>query len=389
MPCFPSAPETSMDLKDFTSGTYTQQRQYRSFTPSPVNHTWVWSNPKINTLLEDANHKLGALDAFSRQLPDVDYFIRMHVIKEATTSSRIEGTKTSVEEALLTGSEINPERRNDWQEVQNYIAAMNNAVKRLRRVPVSTRLLKETHKILLSKGRGSTKTLGEYRRSQNWIGGSSLKDAVFVPPSYEEVDPLMGDLENFLHNDSIDVPHLIRIAIGHYQFETIHPFLDGNGRVGRLLITLYLVSKGLLTRPTLYLSDYFDKHRSLYYDNLINARARNDLAQWIRFFLVAVAETCNNGISTFGKIQKLREDIEGKRIVQLGKRLPKAKTLVMSLYRNPRITAANVTTILRVTPKTANELIQDLVDLKILVESTGNKRNRVFSFVEYLKLFSE
>ena len=378
-----------MDLKDFTSGTYTQQRQYRSFTPSPVNHTWVWSNPKINTLLEDANHKLGALDAFSRQLPDVDYFIRMHVIKEATTSSRIEGTKTSVEEALLTGSEINPERRNDWQEVQNYIAAMNNAVKRLRRVPVSTRLLKETHKILLSKGRGSTKTLGEYRRSQNWIGGSSLKDAVFVPPSYEEVDPLMGDLENFLHNDSIDVPHLIRIAIGHYQFETIHPFLDGNGRVGLLLITLYLVSKGLLTRPTLYLSDYFDKHRSLYYDNLINARARNDLAQWIRFFLVAVAETCNNGISTFGKIQKLREDIEGKRIVQLGKRLPKAKTLVMSLYRNPRITAANVTTILRVTPKTANELIQDLVDLKILVESTGNKRNRVFSFVEYLKLFSE
>ena len=378
-----------MDLKDFTSGTYTQQRQYRSFTPSPVNHTWVWSNPKINTLLEDANHKLGALDAFSRQLPDVDYFIRMHVIKEATTSSRIEGTKTSVEEALLTGSEINPERRNDWQEVQNYIAAMNNAVKRLRRVPVSTRLLKETHTILLSKGRGATKTPGEYRRSQNWIGGSSLKDAVFVPPSHEEVDPLMGDLENFLHNDSIDVPHLIRIAIGHYQFETIHPFLDGNGRVGRLLITLYLVSKGLLTRPTLYLSDYFDKHRSLYYDNLINASARNDLAQWIRFFLVAVAETCNNGISTFGKIQKLREDIEGKRIVQLGKRLPKAKTLVMSLYRNPRITAANVTTILRVTPKTANELIQDFVDLKILVESTGNKRNRVFSFVEYLKLFSE
>ena len=378
-----------MDLKDFKSGTYTQQRQYRSFTPSPVNHTWVWSNPKINTLLEDANHKLGALDAFSRQLPDVDYFIRMHVIKEATTSSRIEGTKTSVEEALLTSSEINPERRNDWQEVQNYIAAMNNAVKRLRRVPVSTRLLKETHTILLSKGRGSTKTPGEYRRSQNWIGGSSLKDAVFVPPSHEEVDPLMGDLENFLHNDSIDVPHLIRIAIGHYQFETIHPFLDGNGRVGRLLITLYLVSKGLLTRPTLYLSEYFDKHRSLYYDNLMNARARNDLAQWIRFFLVAVAETCNNGITTFGKIQKLREDIEGKRIVQLGKRLPKAKTLVMSLYRNPRITAANVTTILRVTPKTANELIQDFVDLKILVESTGNKRNRVFSFVEYLKLFSE
>jgi Fic family protein len=378
-----------MDLKDFKSGTYAQQRQYKSFTPSPVNHTWVWSNPKINTLLEEANHKLGALDAFSRQLPNIDYFTRMHVIKEATTSSRIEGTKTSIEEVLLNGNELGPERRDDWQEVQNYIAAMNHAVKRLRKVPVSTRLLKETHNILLSKGRGSTKTPGEYRRSQNWIGGSSLKDAAFIPPSHEEVDPLMSDLEKFLHNDTIDVPHLIRIAIGHYQFETIHPFLDGNGRVGRLLITLYLVSKGLLAEPTLYLSDYLERHRTLYIDNLSAARARNDLAQWIIFFLVAVAETCKKGIATFEKIQKLRDDVEGKRIVQLGKRLPNAKRLVTNLYSNPRVTAAEVAAILRVTPKTANELIQNLMDLNILVESTGFRRNRVFSFAEYVKLFSD
>jgi len=378
-----------MDLKRFKSGTYTQQNQYKSFTPTPVNHTWVWSNPKINTLLAEANHKLGALDAFSRQLPDVDFFMRMHMIKEATSSSRIEGTKTSIEEALLAGNEISPERRDDWQEVQNYIAAMNHAVKRLRKIPVSTRLLKETHNILLSKGRGSTKTPGQYRRSQNWIGGSSLKDAVFIPPSHEEVDPLMSDLEKFLHNDAIDVPHLIRIAIGHYQFETIHPFLDGNGRVGRLLITLYLVSKGLLAKPTLYLSDYLERHRSVYIDNLTAARTRHDLAQWIMFFLVAVAETCNRGIATFKKIQRLREDIEGRRIVKLGKRLPKANTLVMSLYRNPRVTAAEVSAILGVTPKTANEIIQNFVDLEILVESTGNRRNRVFSFAEYIKLFSE
>jgi Fic family protein len=378
-----------MDLKKFKSGTYAQQDQYKSFTPTPVNHTWVWSNPKINTLLAEANLKLGALDAFSRQLPDVDYFIRMHILKEATSSSRIEGTKTSIEEALLAGNEISPERRDDWQEVQNYIAAMNHAVKRLRKIPVSTRLLKETHNILLSKGRGSTKTPGEYRRSQNWIGGSSIKDAVFIPPSHEEVDPLMSDLEKFLHNDAIDVPHLIRIAIGHYQFETIHPFLDGNGRVGRLLITLYLVSKGLLAKPTLYLSEYLERHRSVYIDNLTAARTRNDLAQWIMFFLVAVAETCNRGIATFKKIQELREDIEGRRIVKLGKRLPKANTLVMSLYRNPRVTAAEVSAILGVTPKTANEVIQNFVDLEILVESTGNRRNRVFSFAEYIKLFSE
>jgi len=377
-----------MDLKNFKSGTYRQQYRHKSFAPSLINQTWVWSNPKINTLLEEANHKLGSLDAFSKQLPDVDYFIRMHVIKEATTSSRIEGTKTNIEEALLKVNEIDPERRDDWQEVQNYIAAMNHAVKRLQKVPVSTRLLKETHNILLSKARGAGKSPGEYRRSQNWIGGSSINDAIFIPPSPEEVGPLMSDLEKFLHNDAIDVPNLIRIAIGHYQFETIHPFLDGNGRIGRLLITLYLVSKGLQTKPTLYLSDYFDKHRSVYYDKLMLARSRNDLTQWIIFFLVAVTETCNKGIATFEKIQKLRDDVEGRKIVQLGRKIPKARKLVMNLYRNPRVTSAEVGAMLDVTPKTANELLQDLVDLKVLVEVTGSKRNRVFTFTEYVKLFS-
>lgn len=378
-----------MDVTEFKSGTFRQQYHYRSFTPSPVNHIWVWSNPKINTLLEEANHKLGSLDAFSKQVPDVNYFIQMHVVKEATTSSRIEGTRTNVEEALLRANDIAPERRDDWQEGQNYIAAMNHAVKRLHKVPVSTRLLKETHKILLSKGRGAHKLPGEYRRSQNWIGGSSIKDAMFVPPSHEEVDSLMSDLENFLHNDAIDVPNLIRIAIAHYQFETIHPFLDGNGRIGRLLITLYLVSKGLLVKPTLYLSEYFERHRSVYYDKLMLARTKNDLTQWIGFFLVAVAATCDKGISTFDKIQRLRDDVEGKRIVSLGRKIPKAKELVMNLYRTPRVSAGDVGKILTVTPKTANEMIQDLVHLKILVEVTGGRRNRVFSFKEYVDLFSK
>ncbi len=378
-----------MDLKEYKSGTYQQQHQYKSFTPSLINQTWIWGNPKINTLLEEANHNIGSLNAFSKQVPDVSYFIRMHVIKEATTSSRIEGTKTNIEEALLKANEIEPEKRNDWQEVQNYISAMNYAVKRLQKVPVSTRLLKETHKILLSKGRGARKSPGEYRKSQNWIGGSTIKDALFVPPSHEEINPLMSDLEKFLHNEAIDVPNLIRIAIGHYQFETIHPFLDGNGRIGRLLITLYLVSKGVLDKPTLYLSDYFEKHRDVYYDKLMIARTQNDLANWILFFLVAVSETCKKGITTFEKIQKLRDDVEGKRIVRLGKKLPKARILMVSLYRNPRVNSADVCKLLNVTPKSANELIQDMINLGVLAEITGSRRNRVFSFVEYVKLFSK
>lgn len=377
-----------MDIRDFKAGSYSQQYQYKSFTPSKVNENWVWIDPKLNTLLAEANRKLGELNVYSCLVPDVDYYIRMHVVKEATTSSRIEGTKTEIEEALLKESDVLPEKRDDWQEVQNYIEAMNYAIAKLKEVPISTRLLKDTHRTLLSKGRGEKKEPGEYRRSQNRVGGSTLNNAEFIPPRQDEISNLMGDLENFLHNDNIDVPHLVRIAIAHYQFETIHPFFDGNGRVGRLLITLYLVSKGLLAKPTLYLSDYLEKNRAIYYDNLMAVRTTNDIAQWIKFFLVAVIETATKGISTFEQIQKLRDEIEGKLIVGLGKRFQKAKELMNMLYRNPSITAASVAEVLNIVPATANSLIQDLVKLKILVEVTGGMRNRIFIFWDYVHLFS-
>jgi Fic family protein len=311
----------------------------------------------------------------------------MHVVKEATTSSRIEGTRTEIEDALLKKDDIEPERRDDWQEVQNYIKAMNFAVGRLEDMPLSTRLLKETHKILLSKGRGATKLAGEYRTSQNWIGGVTINDAVFVPPHHSEVSDLMGDLENFLHNETIDVPDLVRVAIAHYQFETIHPFLDGNGRIGRLMITLYLVSRKLLAKPTLYLSDYFEKHKNLYYDNLMKVRTSNDLLQWIKFFLVAVIETSKKGVSTFEEILKLRAKIEGEQIITLGKKLPKAKELINVLYKRPKLTATDIVKAINVTPATANALIKDFVDLKILIEVTGKRRNRIFVFWDYIHLF--
>jgi Fic family protein len=377
-----------MTLENFKAGTYTQQHQYKSFSPSPINTDWTWSDPKIHTLLAEANLKLGELNAFSSHIPDIDIFIRMHVVKEATTSSRIEGTRTEVEEALLRKQDVDPEKRDDWQEVQNYIKAMHYAIKRLEEVPISTRLLKETHKTLMSGVRGKTKLPGEYRKSQNWIGGTTLADAVFIPPHHAEVHALMGDLENFLHNDRMHLPDLVRIAMAHYQFETIHPFLDGNGRLGRLMITLYLVSKGILSKPTLYLSDYFEKHKALYYDNLMRVRTSNDMLQWITFFLVAVTETSKKGISTFREMLKLRENVEGERLITLGKKSPRAKVLLNHLYKSPTVTAAEVESVLGVTPATANAFIQDFVKLGILIETTGGRRNRVFKFQEYLKLFS-
>lgn len=378
-----------MDLEKYTSGSYKQQNYYKSFSPTKIDNSWTWTDPQINTLLSDAYIKLGELNAFSLHVPDIDIFIRIHVVKEATTSSRIEGTRTGVEDAILKESDIIPEKKDDWQEVQNYIAAMNYAIDQLETIPISTRLLRETHWILMTGVRGETRLPGEYRRSQNWIGGATINDATFIPPIHTEVSELMGDLENFLHDDAINVPHLIKIAIAHYQFVTIHPFLDGNGRLGRLLITLYLVSMSLLSKPTLYLSAYFEKNKNLYYDNLMSVRTSNNLAQWIKFFLVSVIETSKEGIETFQQILRLKEQIEDKKIVTLGKKLPRAKELLNLLYKSPSVSVADVADYLTITPATANSLIQDFVRLGILKETTGRKRNRLFIFEKYLKLFTD
>lgn len=378
-----------MNVKNFTAGEHIQQFQFKSFSPSEINVEWTWTEPKINTLLAEANKLLGELNAFSLYIPDINFFIMMHVIKEAATSSKIEGTRTGVDEALLDELDIAPEKRDDWKEVQNYVEALNYSIERLKEIPLSTRLLKESHKILMQGVRGEAKLPGEYRDSQNWIGGATINDAKFIPPHKDEVSNLMGDLENFLHNENINVPHLIKIAIGHYQFETIHPFLDGNGRLGRLMITLYLVSSGLLDKPTLYLSDFFEKNKNLYYDNLMTVRISNNLEQWIKFFLVAVIETSKKGISVFKEILRLKEKIEGEKILTLGKKTQKAKSLVHYLYGKPLINVRDVESALKITSKPANNIIQDFLQLGILKEMTGFKRNRLFLFEEYYKLFAE
>ncbi len=376
-----------MNLKNFKSGVYRQQYQYKSFTPAPVNHFWIWDDPKINTLLEQAARALGELNAFSLIVPDVDWFIRMHTIKEANTSSRIEGTATTMDEAVLSKKEdIAPERRDDWEEVQNYVKAMNDAIEELDKLPLSSRLLLKTHATLLQAVRGQHKTPGEYRRSQNWIGGTSLSDAVFIPPHHEEIQELMSDLEKFWHNEEIEVPHLVRIAISHYQFETIHPFLDGNGRIGRLLITLYLVSHKLLGKPSLYLSDYFEKNKGAYYDALTRVRVSNDLGHWIKMFLVAIVATAEKGKKTFQEILTLRNEVEAQ-LLTLGRRAKNAQRLLTVLYREPMVNTLTVTKKLKISNVAAHQLVRSMVEAGILVEMTGFKRNRLFQFKRYFDLF--
>ena len=376
-----------MDIKDFKSGSLKQGYKYQYFMPEKINHDFSWEDTSINTLLEKASFHLGALNSFSSLVPDADMFIIMHIFKEAVISNRIEGTRTNIEEALNEQENLDPEKRDDWQEVHNYVKAMNNAIQELENLPLSNRLIKNTHKILLSTGRGEHKSPGEFRISQNWIGRTTLSDAVFIPPAHEELPELLSDLELFLNNTNINIPHLIRIAIAHYQFETIHPFLDGNGRIGRLLISLYLVHSKVLQKPLLYLSDFFEKNKTLYYDNLTFVRTKNDMSQWIKYFLEGVSQTAENSAQTLKKIIELKTDLEKNKLLSLGKRTKTANEFLYFLFHSPVITSTALQKEMKITAKTANSLIDAFIGLNILKERTGYSRNRIFVFDKYVELF--
>jgi len=373
-------------MKDFKSGQYINQGYYKSFQPSLINKQLHVDDMEVMQLLSQADRELGRLDMYSKYIPNIDLFISMHVIKEATQSSKIEGTQTNVDEALLDKEDIPFDKRDDWEEVQNYTKAMDWAINELEELPFSSRLIKETHSILLQGVRGEKKQPGEFRTSQNWIGGATINDATFIPPVHTSVPELMSDIEKFIHNDEIFVPELLKIALVHYQFETIHPFLDGNGRIGRLLIPLYLVSKGILQRPILYLSEFFEKNRQLYYDNLMIVREKSNLPQWFKFFLVGIIETSKNGIKTFDSILQLQKKVESE-IQKLGSRAIKAKKVIDYLYQRPIIDADKVSEVADISMPSSYKLISDLEKMDILKEVTGGKRGRTYVFDNYLRLF--
>jgi Fic family protein len=374
-------------MKKFKSGNYISQGSYKSFQPMPLCRSWQIDDMSVISLLSKADRFLGRLDMYSEYI-DIDLFIQMHIAKEAMQSSKIEGTQTNMEEVFLNKTDVQIEKRDDWEEVQNYISAMNEAVKLLHTLPFSTRLIKQAHKILLHGVRGQHKQPGEFRVSQNWIGGASLSDAVFIPPAHTEISALMSDIEFFANEQNDNIPDLIKIALIHYQFETIHPFLDGNGRTGRLLITLYLVSKGILKRPVLYLSDFFEHHRMLYYDNLTRVRTHNDISQWLKFFLTGIVETAQKGVETLNAIMQLKQSVEIK-IDRLGKRVADARILIEYLYKKPVISPVETAGLIQKTPQTAYNLIADLEKEGILKEITGAQRNKLYSFEPYISLFDK
>lgn len=377
------------DIDQFVAGRYEQQIEYKSFLPEQINQEWVVSNPELLELLTTASRLLGELNAFSQLIPDVDFFIQMHITKEATTSSRIEGTQTGIEEALIGEEDIIPERRDDWQEVRNYIQAVNEAIAHLAELPFSNRLLKQAHYTLLQGVRGKHKLPGEFRKSQNWIG-PTLKNATFVPPHHSHIAELMADLELFVHNKEIHVPPLIRIAMIHYQFETIHPFLDGNGRLGRLMIPLYLVHENILLKPALYLSDFFERNKTDYYDHLMAVRTHNYMGAWLKFFLIGVEESAQKSIETFKAILELKEKIETINLAKIHKRKQaNAQRLLHLLYQQPIVSIKQIGEALDIHYNTAIALVEDFTEQSMLVELTGHERNRLYAFAPYIRLFEE
>ncbi|MEL6720677.1 MAG: Fic family protein [Bacteroidota bacterium] len=375
-------------MKGFNSGKYINQGTYKSFQPALINREWKIENMELLNLLSQADRQIGRLDMYSEYIPNIDLFISMHVIKEATQSSKIEGTKTNIEEVLLDKDNVLEERRDDWEEVQNYILALQRAINKLDELPFSSRLIRDTHEILLQGVRGANKLPGEFRRSQNWIGGATITDAIFIPPVHTSVNEYMSDLEKFIHNEEYYFPDLLKVALIHYQFETIHPFLDGNGRVGRLMITLFLVEKGILKKPVLYLSDFFERNRTLYYDNLMRVREKNDLLQWFKFFLVGVIETSKQSINTFDSILKLQK-IVNEKIRTLGSRASNAQSVMKYLYQHPVVGANKAKEITGLSLPSVYKLIEDLERLEILIEITGAKRGKLYVFKKYISLFKD
>jgi len=371
------------------SGKYINQLkdelQYKAFVPNLLPFE-IESDNELQSLLSKADLALGRLDGIAETLPDVDFFILMYIRKEATLSSQVEGTQATFADVLKAEAKVEDlEIHKDVDEILNYIKAMNYGLERLKSFPLSLRLIKEIHKILLEGVRGEGREPGEFRKSQNWIGGTTIQKASFVPAPPQEIMTLLDNFEKFLHDKSL-MPVLLKTGLLHAQFENIHPFLDGNGRIGRLLITFYLCQQKTLDRPLLYLSDFFKRYRQEYYDRLNAFHEKDDIEGWLKFFFEGVAVTAEQAVETSKKILKLRE--EGlKKILSLGRSTPKATLVFNSLFHTPLATIRDIEKMTGLKNPNALALVNKLVNLEILKEITGRKRNKVFAYQQYIKLF--
>jgi len=378
------------------SGTYvrylTTDEAFEAFVPDPLPpDPPLMLDEADQDLMEQANRALGRLDGLTAILPDSSVFLYGYIRKEALLSSQIEGTQSSFADLVLHESHLFPGMSvDDVQEVSNYVMAMTHGLRRIREdgFPLSLRLMKEIHAILMAKGRGSRQAPGEFRRSQNWIGGTRPGNAIYVPPPWEQVIDCLGNLEKFLHDQPKRTPVLVKAAFAHVQFETIHPFLDGNGRLGRLLITLLLCAEGALQEPLLYLSLYFKQHRQMYYELLQNVRIKSDWLGWLRFFLEGVRDTAQQAAGTAKAILALFDN-DRRSIEAIGRQAGTVQRVHQLLQRNPILSPPRVAKTLNVAIPTARAAVESLEKMGILREITGRRRDRLYAYAQYMKILDE
>ena len=375
-------------LEDYSCGTYIKVDDYKSLIPSEINYDWIWNDSEINGLLAKASLEIGNLNGYAMQIPNIDIFIQMHVKVEANKSSRMEGTRTTIDEELSDVLDINPEKRDDWQEVKNYVEALNYGVERIKEIPLSNRFIRELHGILLKNVRGELKNPGEYRTSQNWIGGSKPSNAAYVPPIPSKLSNCLSDLEKFINNKKILMPDLIKIAMIHYQFEAIHPFLDGNGRTGRIIIPLFMLEKGLIIKPYFYISDYIEKNKEAYYSYLSRVRTENDIIAWIKFFLEAAIETAKNARIKFENVVNFTNKINDL-ILKLPVKAENARKVIDVLYQEPIINRKILQRKTGLKDTALKSAVNALLNSEMLIEMTGYNRNQIFSFQKYIDLFKD
>jgi len=362
----------------------------RAYVPPPLPPMPPINLESLLSLLEEANHEIGRLDGISAVIADVDLFLYMYTRKEAVLSSQIEGTQSSLSDLLLfEADEIPGAPLDDVREVSRYVAALTFGLTRLREdFPLSLRLVREMHEILLRDGRGADRSPGEFRRTQNWIGGTRPGNAVFVPPPVTELLPCLSDLEKFLHDAGTGLPILITAGLAHVQFETIHPFLDGNGRLGRLLITLMLCNKRVLSEPLLYLSLYFKTYRDTYYDLLQRVRERGEWEAWLEFFLIGIRDTSRQAIATARRLLALFDEDRAK-IAALGRAAASALRVHEELRRDPVVSVSTLSRRTGLSYPTVIKAIQHLTSVKITREATGRQRGRLFIYDRYLAILAE
>ena len=362
----------------------------KAFVPPPLPPNPPVRLHEFYDLIERANQAIGRLDGVRSILPNAGLFLYMYVRKEALLSSQIEGTQSSLSDLLRFENDHAPgaPEAADAEEASNHVAAITHGLNRLEELPISTRLIREVHAILLRRGRGRDSGVGEFRRSQNWIGGTRPGNARFVPPPHNQVAPLMSDLERFAHDGGVSLPFLVKVGLIHVQFETIHPFADGNGRMGRLLITLLLCSRGVLKGPMLYLSLYFKLHREEYYARLQAVRTKGDWEGWLRFFLEGIVHTCGQAVDTARQLLRLFDE-DRRRIEALGRPAASALRVHERLQERPFATVAETSRQLHVSAPTVAKSLKHLEALGVVREVTGRRRNRMFAYDQHLNILAQ